>query len=184
MITITAEFVHSLKPCGDYPLPRLRQLLPEPVPLDSAIKNDAVPVADRVWLLCQPGVLSDVQRQAWLEMIMRRAITANVLHCGVKAVEQWARQWLSGEDRSEAAAWAAGDAAWAAAGDAAWAAARDAAWDAARDAAWDAARATAWSARDAARDAAWAAAWAARDAEANQQISDAVAVLRLEVDGG
>ncbi len=67
---------------------------------------------------------------------------------------EWARKWLSGEDRSEAAAWAAGAAA-AATGAAEWAAGA-----AARAAAW-AAEAGAWAAGWAEAGAAEAGAWAA-----------------------
>ena len=36
-----------------------------------------------------------------------RAITEDVLHCGVPALETWAARWLDGTDVSEASAWAA-----------------------------------------------------------------------------
>jgi len=86
------------------------------------------------------------------EMRVRFAILcAKEVCASYRAWNAWADKWLSGEDRSEAAAWAA---AWAAA-EAAWAAA-EAAWAAA---AW----ASAWAAR-AALEAAWASAWAAAEA--------------------
>ena len=82
----------------------------------------------------------------------------------------WATKWLSGDDRTQVAAWAAADAA---AEAATWAArvAADAAADAAADtAAWAAARAASWAARVAtwaargADAAMWAEAWAAEAA--------------------
>jgi hypothetical protein len=36
--------------------------------------------------------------------IADRAVTNHALNCGIKEVEQWAKKWLSGEDRSERAA--------------------------------------------------------------------------------
>ena len=87
-----------------------------------------------------------------------------------KAWDKWAGDWLSGKDRSEAAARAAAEAAWAAAW-AARAAARaavEAAWAAgAAGAAWAAGAAGAAGAAWAARAAACAAAWAARAAGAD-----------------
>jgi hypothetical protein len=84
--------------------------------------------------------------------------------------KSWANKWLNGEDRSEAAAWAAEAAAWAA-----WAAAEAAA----RAAAWAAARAAAWAAEAAARAAARAAAWAA---EAAAWAAEAAAWAGIKID--
>ena len=110
----------------------------------------------------------------------------------------WAEKWLSGEDRSEAAAAKAARAAWraaaAAAARAAWAAARtaasEAAWAAAAaaraaaEAAWAAAAAAAADAAWAAADAAWAAAWAAgRAAVAGKKI-DLDALAKKAIYGG
>ena len=39
-----------------------------------------------------------------------RQVRAHCLHCGAPTVERWAARWLSGEDRSVAAAWQATDA--------------------------------------------------------------------------
>jgi hypothetical protein len=91
--------------------------------LATILRMESVTPEDRVWVCCQPGVMTVEQRAAWLERIVVRAVTAHALHCGVPTVEAWAARWLSGEDRSEDAAGAAAWAAWAAAGDAAGAAA-------------------------------------------------------------
>ena len=51
------------------------------------------------------------QTKAVLEKIVTRAVTKHALYCGVASVEAWARDWLSGKDRTAAwaaAAWAAG----------------------------------------------------------------------------
>jgi len=66
-----------------------------------------------------------------IEDLVRR----DALSCGIPEVEDWARKWLDGSDRSEAAADAASDVA-AAAADAAWSSALAAA-RAARIAAWE-----------------------------------------------
>jgi len=58
------------------------------------------------------------------EKVLTRCITNHALGCEIPEVEQWAAKWLSGEDRSQAAAEAAAEAAWAAT----WAAAEAVAW--------------------------------------------------------
>jgi len=187
----------ALRPGAAYDESRVRDLLGdrESLSLIEILRLD-IPAEDRVWLLLQPGVLpADVRTDATAR-IVTRAVTSHALHCGNTAVEEWARGWLDGTNRSQAAyaanaAYAAyadaaadaADAAWAAARAAAWAAdaahaaacaAADAAADAA-DAAWAAARAAAWAARAAARDAACAAAWG--DAERQMQVADIVAAI-------
>lgn len=77
-----------------------------------------------IWALGRCKLTSDLDaalRRA-IERIVARAVETHALHCGIDTVEAWARAWLSGEDRSEAAARAAAGAAWAAAR-AAWVAA-------------------------------------------------------------
>jgi len=92
------------------------------------------------------------------EMRVRFAILCAKEVCADLPWNAWADKWLSGEDRSEAAAGAAAGAAWAAAR-ASWAAyaAQAAAWAArAARAAW-AAEAAAWAAAQTAAGASWAA---------------------------
>ena len=166
MKTLTVSVILALNPC--YSESRVRELFGdrETVTVLEVAQAEISP-DDRVWLLLQPGVLpADVRTDATAR-IVTRAVTSHALHCGNTAVEEWARGWLDGTDRSQAAAWAA---ARAAAWDAARAAA-ESAWDAARAAAWDAARA-AW---DAARAASESAAWAA--AERQMQVADIVAAI-------
>jgi len=117
---------------------------------------------DIVWAACR--ALDASTRTAWLERVVTRAVTTHALHCGVPAIESWARRWLGGEDRTAESARAAARAARAAT--AAWAA--PAAW-AADAAAWAAVAATraADAAADAATRAAEAAWYAARAAEAS-----------------
>ena len=110
----------------------------------------SIPYEDRIWALLRREVLGDAL-EGVVETIVARAVRRHALSC--PATSEWARRWLSGEDRSEAEARAA------------WATeASPAAWPARA-----AARAAAWPAR-AAEAAAWAAeavAWAAARAEAN-----------------
>jgi hypothetical protein len=99
--------------------------------------------------------------------IADRAVETHALHCGIAEVERWAERWLSGEDRSAAAA---GDA-WEAAAAGAWAA----------DAAGDAWNTAAWRAAAHAAAAADAAAWrAASSAAATAYAAYAAAVAAAE----
>lgn len=96
-----------------------------------------IPVEDRIWGLLRPEVLGEDLQQV-LYNIVDPWVKSQCLHCGITEVEVWAGRWLSGEDRTEAAAWAAAEAAWAAAkaAEAAWAAAWLASAEAARTTAW------------------------------------------------
>ena len=107
-----------------------------------------------------------------MEMRVRFAILCAKEVCAYPAWNAWADRWLSGGDRSEAAAGAAAEAAWAAEA-AAWVA------EAAVWAAWAAAEAAAWAAE--------AAAWAARVAWAAARAAEAAAraaAARAEVGHG
>ena len=104
-----------------------------------------------------------------LVVIISRAIRRGVKELvGVRGAEsteyrRWAKDWLSGADRSASAAWAA--AAW-------YAAASAAAWYAAESAAWYATESAARSARSARAAARAAVRYAARDAELKLQARD------------
>jgi hypothetical protein len=99
--------------------------------------------------------------------IVTRAVETHALHCGVPKVEQWARRWISGEDRSAAAALEAEKAAEAAG----------------CTEAEETAQAAAWAAETTDAEAAWVAeaavlaAWAEADAEHVRQADD----LRTEI---
>jgi hypothetical protein len=146
---------------------------------------------DRIWVACRALPLPVVQALAetWAERAIRRAVEATPET--ETGWHEWARGWLSGEDRSEAAAWAAeprasGDA------EAASRVARAAVWAAsasgvARSVAIGVAVSAAEAAACVMRRAALrvgasaeAAAWVARDAEAVErraQIADVMAVI-------
>jgi hypothetical protein len=124
-----------------------------------------IPAADRMWVVWRPESLTPQQRQTVIERIVTRAVRMYALPA--LSTQQWATRWLTGEDRTREAAWAA-EASWAAAEAAAsWAAGVAAE-------AWVAAAGPA--ARAAARAEA-AAAWAAAGAEYDRQIQDVLDVL-------
>jgi len=162
---------------NNYSDERLKKLLRgrESVTPLEVLRMRSVPVQDRIWALLRPDVLG-AEFLPVVSAIADRAVRRYCLKCGVAEVEQWAAMWLSGENRSGAAAngaaWAAGDADAGAAARAADAA--DAAVYAARArAAWAAADAAARTARTDA--AAWAAAWATAAAWAAAWATDAAA---------
>ena len=159
--TYTLERIMALRPCSAYPRSRVRALFGDrkSASLTEILADTRIPPRDRVWIVCQPSVLTRAQRSAWLERIIARAVTAHALHCGAPQVERWAQAWLDGSDRTRQSAAEAEEAARAAR--AAWAAraarAARAAWAAgAAWAAWAARAAGAAEAAEAAR-AAWAA---------------------------
>jgi hypothetical protein len=181
MKTITLKEIISWHPCDRYTendnalLLRLAGSETE-WPLIDILRRSDIPAADRVWIATRDGVLTDAQRAAWLDVVVTRAVTNHALGT---VVNGWARRWLSGEDRSAAAALAAEESVlWEAAGFAARAAALSAALSAGRiaTAAW-AARALAAAAAEAAAAEAWVAKAAARAAEREQQVADLIAVL-------
>lgn len=135
-------------PCDDYPEARLRKLIGEGLTLQQVARK-RIPVEDKIWVFTR--VLSDDVKQKWLDVIVERAIRRVLGKSGSDKWEAWANKWLSGEDRSEVAAWAAAEAASAAAVAAAWAAA--------------------WAARAAAR------AVAGDAAEQEQQVKDLMNIL-------
>ena len=176
MKTWTVEEMVAEEPCPEYTRERIAELWQGCEALGLLDILD-LPIAaeHRIWVACRPNAIRPAQRTAWLDLMVTRAVTARALHCGIPAVEMWARGWFDGSDRTEASACAA---TWAAAEAAETGAARAAA---AAAAAWTAADAAAWAARAAAR-AAWvaagAAAWAAAEmAEREQQIDDLRQIL-------
>ncbi len=124
MKTWTVSQMLAERPCDRYTEEDLTKLWAgrEKVTLLDILDMD-IQDADKLWGAWRG--LTRKQTNLVLERIVTRAVTNHALHCGVKAVEDWAANWLSGKDISvratKAAAGAAGWAAWAA-GAAAWAA--------------------------------------------------------------
>jgi len=178
MKALTVSDIMALEPC--YSESRVRELFGDRETVTVLeVAQAEIPPDDRVWLLLQPGVLpADVRTDATAR-IVTRAVTSHALHCGNTAVEEWARGWLDGTDRSQDAAWDAARAAWDAARAARAAVAAYAAH--AADAAYAAHAAThaaAYDATYAAARAAWDAWDAARaDAERQMQVADIVAAI-------
>jgi len=145
---IMPQDILSMKPCSTYTLEFI-QTFGETMSAVEILKLDAVPLADRSWFAAH---LPAKYVALWREQFLTRCITNHGLGCGIPKVEQWAAKWLSGEDRSKAAARAAEEAARAAR------AAEEAAW--AAEAAEAEEAAVAWAAEEAA--------WAAEAAEAEE----------------
>ena len=144
---LTLESVTALNPC--HSAEKIQAWYPgrKRVRLSTVLRDDRITRADRLWVAVR--VLPREVLERWLTVVVERAIRRVVGRSGCPAWEEWAAAWLSGADRTAAAAWAAADAA--ASATAAWAA--------------EAAAAAAWEAR--ATLAAEAAA-----AERDQQIAD------------
>ena len=79
----------------------LNRVLPK-TPLQIANMR-SIPVEDRVWVLLREEVLGDDVPEVMAE-IVDPVVRKYALHCGVTEVEAWAAKWLSGEDRTKAAA--------------------------------------------------------------------------------
>ena len=92
---------------------RLARLFDRPMTLAQVLtRRDGrwrrVPAADRLWpfFLAAPVAAKAVVANRAAD----RQVRAYCLHSGVDAVERWAARWLSGKDRSQAAAWWASEA--------------------------------------------------------------------------
>jgi hypothetical protein len=168
MKTLTPKQIVALGPCRGYNLEQITKLFDNKESLTylEILDTDKIPLGDIVWLFCQPDVLDDNVREQWLEIIVTRAVTNHALHCGIDEIEKWAKDWLSGVDRTTIAAYntihAAAHTAYAA--------------HAAADYTADAAYAAAEAAADAAY-AANTAYGAARENEYKQQIQDLKNIL-------
>ena len=124
MTTWTIDQILACEPCAKYDRVRITVLFAgrETITTRDILALD-IPVADRVWAALHDPII----RPRVVERIVTRAVTTHALTCGIPAVETWARRWLSGEYRTQAAARAAARAA-AEAARAAAEAARAAAW--------------------------------------------------------
>ena len=156
MKTWTVDEMMEEKPCAKYTEKVIKNLWAgrEQLSLIDILALD-IPSADRMWAVWRQDTLTKDQEKSLLDKIVTRAVTNHALNCKIKAVEKWAQKWLSGEDRSQEADWAA-----------AWAANRAdrAAYWAAR-ARWESARAVA------------EAAWAAAEEEYDLQVLDVLSII-------
>lgn len=179
MKTLTVSDIMALRPC--YSESRVRELFGdrESLSLVEILQLD-IPAEDRIWVLTRECVCDRDLLLAWVNGVADRAVRKYCLECGNTAVEAWARGWLDGTDRSQAAAaaaYAAAAAGAAARGDAesAWVAAYTT--TGAAYVAYAAAYAAACAAR-AASESAWAAAGAACAANAASESACAAAAAR------
>jgi hypothetical protein len=157
-MTFTIDQILGWKPCEDYPRKRIEGLFSgrESITAEELAELD-IPIEDKIWVFLQTKHAPEI-----VERIVTRA-TNHALTCGIPEVEAWAKSWMDGTDRSEAAAAAAVWAAWAA-----------------RAAVARGAR-VARAAAGEARAAPWAAAWARGATEAAErelQLADCLAVMR------
>ena len=126
-MTVTFDQVVSWGPCREYREDggaRLLELYPsKEAELIDILRDDRIPVEDRVWLGCHALPWETIQPvvTGWVDRAIRRCLGKS----GVPAWETWAEKWLSGEDRAwkkavgasaaaVAGAWAARAAWWAA----------------------------------------------------------------------
>ena len=109
MKTITPKDLDLWEACGrydDYSDERLMRLTGklEWTPLEIS-RMAWVPCKDRLWVLLRVDVLGDdLYQEAWIAYV-DRAVRKHALG---SCIDEWARRWLSGEDRSRSAAAAAG----------------------------------------------------------------------------
>jgi hypothetical protein len=171
--TVDTKLLMSFNPCPQWPFERVKKAVPKRIKLVEFLKNEEIPIRDRVWVALHKEFFSDKELRLLACDIAEKSLTDH------KVTDQrsWnaikvARSFANGEATkgelaaARAAAWAAADAAARAARATARATAHAAA-AAAHAAAW-AARSTdaAWAANAAANAAASAAAWVAADAAA------------------
>jgi hypothetical protein len=111
---ITVEEIVKHKPCwklgdGSYDLDAIRAVVGDGITLLDLLRKAGeqgcrLTYDDAVWVATREGFLDPTIRQQWIEIIVTRAVREHTLHCGVKEVEEWAKKWLSGEDRTAARA--------------------------------------------------------------------------------
>ena len=165
MTRYTVADILTLHPCEAYDEDRVRQLWGRRRALTlPQILRLKISAEDRLWAAWR--LLTTEQSQRAIELIVTRAVLSHAVACGVAKVEEWAINWLSGEDRSRASAYAAA----VAYADAAYAAAI-----AYADAAYVAAAAAAAAYAYAAYAAVYAAAYAYQEREL--QVADILTVL-------
>jgi hypothetical protein len=180
MKTLTPKQIVDLKPCRGYNLEQVTELFDNKKSLTylEILDTDKVPLGNIIWVFCQPGILDKDVSDQWTEIIVTRIVTNYALHCGVDKMEQWAKNWLSGVDRTTIAAYniihTARDAADANTAYGAAAAAGNTAYNATYAAAYAACAATDYTARAAVN----ATAYAARKTEHKQQIQDLKDILQ------
>ena len=99
----TTEEILALKPCARWDRAAIDAILgPTGLSLRAILTRDDVTVSDRLWVGWH--LLSPDARRMALTTIVTRAVTTHARACGVPSVEIWADRWLTGVNRTEAAA--------------------------------------------------------------------------------
>ena len=114
MTTWTIDHMLAQNPCPEYDRARITQLWAGRETLTTRdILDLDIPAKDRVWAALHDD---DICARA-VRRIVTRVVRTHALTCEVLDVKTWAARWLSGEDRTRAAASRAASAAvWAASG--------------------------------------------------------------------
>jgi hypothetical protein len=177
MKTVDTTLIMSFRPCREWPESRVREAVPEEIPIVDFLRADHIPPQDRLWVALHEDLCTDSIMRIFACTCAERTLLRERAAGREPNKRSWtavavARRYARGEatdaeldDASAAARAAASAAAWNATRSAAGASARAAARAAASAAAWNAARyAAAGAAARAAGNAAWygarAAAWA------------------------
>ena len=72
---------------------------------------EEVSAEDKIFTVACPDLISNDVLHTFVETVADKAVTNFCLTCGIEAVEDWAKRWLNGSDRSWSSAWAASEAA-------------------------------------------------------------------------
>lgn len=59
-----------------------------------------IPDEDKVWLVLRPEILGQDKYEQYGYEVATQAVKRHCLHCGIPKVEEWAKKWISGEDRT------------------------------------------------------------------------------------
>jgi len=185
---ITVSQIMAWGPCPKWPKERVRRVIGRGRTIEQILRARRIPHADRIWVACHKGAVSDRVLRLFACDCAERALRRERRAGREPDPRSWeavrvARRYADGDATAAelaAAGAVAGAVAEAAASSAAraaaaWAAAW-AAWEEAWVAAWEAAHAAAWEARETA-GVAWVAAW---EADCRWQCTRLLRLLREE----
>lgn len=105
MKKITLDELLNWNPCKEYTKERILEISKGKTSLTPLeISKLKIPYSDRLWVLLRPGVLGEKNYIEIGNKIADRAVKKYCLKCGDKEIEEWAKDWLSGKDRTEESA--------------------------------------------------------------------------------
>jgi hypothetical protein len=109
MVRITRTLLRKWGMCWDDE--KIALYVP-PEGLDSTVVfNWAIPAPEKIWILLRPEVLGE-KLLGVIDPITDYVVEKYCVSCGNTIIEEWAKKWLSGEDRSETSAQAVRMIAW------------------------------------------------------------------------